>query len=143
MPTCKNCGSRIDKFNKDRCPICGFENPFNENGVKTVEITSNIDEKLSDYHTRKKSTMLVLFILLGFFGVPFFYLHQKKNGFIFLALNLIAIGLVSFILAFYAQLMVVAAILIAFGAMMVVNTISGIILYKTPNLKDGNGEFVA
>ena len=26
MPICKNCHTRIDKFNSDRCPICGV--PF-------------------------------------------------------------------------------------------------------------------
>lgn len=142
MPVCKNCGSRIDKFNKDRCPICGYENPFNEDGVKTVEITSNIDEKLSDYNPKKKNTMLILFIVAGFFGIPFFYIKQIKSGLILLLINMVAIGLVSFILAFYAKMPVYAAILIGFGMMLLVNSIAGIVLYRTPNLKDGDGEFI-
>lgn len=142
MPVCKNCGSRIDKFNKDRCPICGYVNPFNENGVKTVEITSNIDEKISDYKPKKKKIMLILFIFLGFFGVPFFYIKQNKSGLILLLLNMVAIGLLSFILAFYAKLPVAVAIIISFASMLIINTVAGFVLYRTPNLKDGNGEFV-
>ena len=142
MPVCKNCGSRIDKFNKDRCPICGYVNPFNENGVKTVEITSNIDEKISGYKPKKKKIMLILFILLGFFGVPFFYIKQNKSGLILLLLNMVAIGLLSFILAFYAKLPVAVAIIISFASMLIINTVAGFVLYRTPNLKDGNGEFV-
>ena len=142
MPVCKNCGSRIDKFNKDRCPVCGFENPFNDNGVKTVEITSNVDEHLSDYKPKKKKLMLILFIVAGFFGIPFFYIKQFKSGILLLSLNMVAIGLASFILSFYGGLPVYASILISFGVMLILNSIAGIILYNTPNLKDGNGEFV-
>lgn len=142
MPICKNCGSRIDKFNKDRCPICGTVSPFDVDGVKTVEITSNIESETKDYKPRKKSTMLVLFVTLGFFGVPLFYIHQKRNGVILMLLNFIAIGLVSFILSFYASIPLIGAIAIGCGAMIVINTIAGLYLYKTPNLKDGNGEFI-
>ena len=142
MPVCKNCGSRIDKFNKDRCPICGFENPFDENGQKTVEITSNIDVESGDYKPRRKSTMLVLFISLGFFGIPFFYMHENKKGIIFLLLNLLGMGVVGFILAFYVKLPIGAAIAIAVGIMLIINSVTGLLLYRTPNLKDGNGEFI-
>ena len=43
MPKCKNCNNRIDRFNKDRCPICGVTFPFEGMNSDTVEITTNID----------------------------------------------------------------------------------------------------
>ena len=142
MPICKNCGSRIEKFNKDFCPICGCKDPFTTDGEKTVEITSNIEIGNSGYKPKTKKAMLILFVLLGFFGIPFFYLNQKKSGFILLAINIVGIGLLSFIFAFYVKLEIYVAIIIAFGLLMAVNTVTGLLLYRTPNLKDGNGEFV-
>ena len=142
MPICKNCGSRIEKFNKDRCPICGVENPFTGDGAKTVEITSNIEAGSSDFRPKKRKTMLILFIVLGFFGIPFFYIKENKKGFILFALNLITIGLLGFIFTFYGGLSIVASIFIGVGAMWLVNSFTGILLYRIPNLKDGNGEFI-
>ena len=43
MPYCKNCGSRITKFDNDICPICGAKNPLEGVTSDTVEITSELD----------------------------------------------------------------------------------------------------
>lgn len=143
MPVCKNCGSRIDKFSKDVCPICGQADPFSEKrGSETVEVTTSIDVNNKDYKPRHKKTMLILFITLGFFGVPFFYIYQKKSGLIFMLLNLVGIGLISFLFAFYAKLPVYGAILISLGAFLVINTVTGLYLYFMPNLQDGRGDFI-
>ncbi|MCR4911726.1 MAG: DUF2157 domain-containing protein [Bacilli bacterium] len=142
MPICKNCGSRIEKFNKDFCPICGCKSPFAQDGEKTVEITSNIEVGNSGYQPKKKSTMLMFFIFFGFFGIPFFYLKQIKSGIILMIINLIGIGALSFIFAFYAQLPIYWSVIIAILLLLVVNTVAGLVLFRTPNLKDGNGEFV-
>ena len=85
MPTCKNCHSRIDKFNKDRCPICGVERPFEGVSSDTVEVTSRIDsgDVKIDYHPRKRKTLLTLFVLCGFLGIPFFYLRKHVAGIIY------------------------------------------------------------
>ena len=143
MPYCKNCGNRLQKFDEDRCPYCGQERPFEGTSSETIEITSEVDEQTDkNFKPRKKKTMLLFFILLGFFGVPFFYLHQNKNGFIYMAINLIAIALISFIFTFYAGLFIVAAIAVAFSVLLLINTGFGIYFYLLPNLKDGRGEFV-
>ena len=143
MPVCKNCGSRIDKFSKDVCPICGQVDPFSEKtGSETVEVTTSIDVNNEDYKPRHKKTMLILFITLGFFGIPFFYIYQKKSGLIFMLLNLVGIGLISFLFAFYAKLPVYAAILISLGAFLVINSATGLYLYFMPNLQDGRGDFI-
>ena len=43
MPICRNCGARIEKFNKDICPICGEKKPLEGVNSETVEITGQID----------------------------------------------------------------------------------------------------
>ena len=64
MPTCKNCNARITKFDKDRCPVCGFVNPFNLDNGDTVDITSNIslEKELKKQETiiRKQSQLNIL-----------------------------------------------------------------------------------
>ena len=79
MPVCKNCKKRIDRFNKDRCPICGVENPFEGVTSDTVEITTNIDvDNIDvDYHPRRRKKLLLFFVLIGITGIPFFYMKKK------------------------------------------------------------------
>ena len=86
MPVCKNCNSRIDKFNKDRCPICGVERPFEGVSSDTVEVTSRIDsgDVKIDYHPRKRKTLLTLFALCGLFFCKFAgcKIQKTKNNII-------------------------------------------------------------
>ena len=142
MPICKNCGSRIDKFNKDRCPICGVEAPFEGVSSETVEITTSIDVDSRDYHPVKRKTLLILFITCGFFGIPYFYLHRKKLGFIYAALNLSGIGLIGFLLGFYTALGFLFGYLIALAIFIAFNFGVGLYYYLSPNLKDGRGDFL-
>lgn len=143
MPVCKNCKSRIDKFSKDRCPICGVENPFDGMNSETIEVTTSVDvEDRKNYHPRKKKTALILFILLGFFGVPFFYLHEYKKGSLYCALNLLAIGVMTFVFGFYVEIPYLYSALIGVAIMLIINTVFGIIFYLKPNMKDGRGEFI-
>ena len=143
MPYCKNCGSRLQKFDGDRCPICGAERPFEGVSSETIEITTEVNEQSDkSFRPKKKKTMLILSIFLGFFGAPFFYIYQKKVGFIYMAINLVGIAVISFIFAFYAKLLVPVAIIIALAMFLVVNTGIGLYLYFMPNQKDGHGEFI-
>ena len=143
MPVCKNCKSRIDKFSKDRCPICGVENPFEGTTSDTIEVTTSVDiDDHRNYHPCTKKTLLILFIVLGYFGIPFFYLSETKKGFIHFGLNVLAVGLTTFLLGFYVPMNYVLSALIGVGAMLLINTLMGIILYFRPNMRDGRGEFV-
>lgn len=144
MPKCKNCNNRIDRFNKDRCPICGVEHPFDGVSSDTIEITTNIDVDSvdTDYKPCRKKTLLFYFCLLGIFGVPFFYLRKFKDGVIQLVASAIAIGIMSFFLAVYTPLGNLYGILLAFGIMYALNIIFGLVYISQPNLKDGRGEFV-
>lgn len=144
MPVCRNCKSRISKFDKDICPICGAKLPLENVNSETIEVTSEIDvsrPEFSNAKPRHKKILLTLFCLLGFTGVPFFYLKLKKLGLLWLLLNCFTIGGAS-IFMFFASPLTYWGILIAFGFVYLINIIVGIVYFKTDNLKDGNGEFV-
>ena len=144
MPICKNCHKRIERFNKDRCPICGVENPFEGMNSDTVEITTdiNVDNINIDYHPRTKSTMLLLFVLVGFTGIPFFYLRKKKLGFFQIAWSVSLFVGISLLFWFLTDIPSFLCGLIALGVVYSLNSIIGLIHFFTPNLKDGNEEFV-
>ena len=142
MPICKNCGARIDKFNKDRCPVCGVENPFEGVSSETIEVTTSIDVDSKDYHPRKKKYLLLFFALLGFFGVPYFYTYQKRLGVIYTVLNLSGIALIGFLLSYYADLGYLVGYIIAVVIFLTLNLIVGLYYYFLPNLKDGRGDFI-
>lgn len=144
MPKCKNCNSRIDRFNKDRCPICGVEFPFDGMSSETIEITTNIDVDgvETDYRPCRRKELFLFFCLLGIFGAPYFYLKKIKQGVIQLIANVVLIGLMSFLLAYFTSLDTVSSVLIALGSMYLLNIIFGVVVIMQPNLKDGNGQFV-
>ena len=145
MPKCRNCNSRIDRFSKDRCPICGVEHPFDGVNSDTIEITTNIDVDSVDqeyYRPCRKRELFLFFCLLGIFGAPYFYLKKVKEGVIQLVCNVILIGLMSFLLAYFTSLSIGYAILVSIGSMYLLNIIFGFVVVSQPNLKDGNGEFV-
>ena len=91
MPYCKNCHSRIDKFNKDRCPICGQERPLDDVTSDTIEITTSVDvnDLNLNYHPRQKKKLLIYFLTLGIFGAPFFYLYDTPRGFYVVDKNIV------------------------------------------------------
>ena len=144
MPICKNCKKRIDRFNKDRCPICGVERPFEGMSSDTVEITTNIDTDKynSDYHPCKKKNLLIYFLALGFTGAPFFYIHKKQLGFFHLVANLALIAVITLVITFAAHLFWVFGLLIGLGSVYLINIALGLYYYSRPNLKDGHGEFI-
>ena len=145
MPVCKNCNARISKFDKDRCPVCGCVDPISTEHSETVEITSNIslDNELGkSVKIRKKSVVLLLALLLPFFGTPFYYLRFPKKGLIWLAINVSLIGIL-FVLAYFLILKnllwsIVTPLIIAY----IFNIWLGILLYSKKDYKDGYGELV-
>lgn len=142
MPTCRNCNSRIDKFNKDRCPICGIENPFAGVSSDTVEITTNIDTSSLEYNPRKRRTMFVYFVVGGIFGLPFFYLYQKKAGFIYGLVNILLCTLAIILTTLLTTLNVGLVILIYLVGFIFLNTMVGLYFVNKANLKDGRGDFL-
>ena len=144
MPICKNCKERISRFNKDRCPLCGTEFPFEGMSSDTIEITTNIDvDNINlDYHPRKKKKMLLLFCLAGITGIPFFYLRKKKLGFLQIAWSVSLFVGISLLFWFLTDIPSFLCGLIALGVVYLLNSIIGLFHFFKQNLKDGNGEFV-
>ena len=83
MPTCRNCGREITRFDQDICPHCGAKRPI-EPGYETMDMTGFIDrmgggvEELRP--ARKEKTYRILLFLLGFLGADFFYLGKWERG---------------------------------------------------------------
>ena len=42
MPKCRNCGTRLTKFDIDICPVCGTKDPLKGVSSDTLEVTSEI-----------------------------------------------------------------------------------------------------
>lgn len=143
MPNCKNCHSRISKFDKDFCPVCGVEHPLDGVTSDTVDITSEISlsDELKDVRIKKKLVCVLLSFFLGFLGVPFFYLNYKKVGLIVggSSLGLFGLLLLVIILVSHSWLW---AILAPSLVMLVINIVFGLYFILRQNLKTYNGELV-
>ena len=145
MPNCRNCGARLSKFDADICPVCGTKKPLEGVNSETIEITSQID--LNNFAegqkvVRRRKTLLVLFLAVGFTGTPFFYLKKKKMAIIWLLINFIILG--GLFALFFALIKphIVISILIPIVAVYLLNSIMGAIYHFLPDLKDGEGAFV-
>ena len=145
MPSCRNCGARLSKFDSDICPVCGMKRPLEGVDSETVEITSQVD--LSGFNdaqkvVRRRKKMLILSILFGFTGALFFYLKKAMIGAIWFLINAIFIVGILLILLLAVKLNIVISILIPVLSSYLINTIIGLIYFFKQNLKDGEGEFV-
>ena len=145
MPSCRNCGARLSKFDKDICPVCGVKNPLEGVNSETVEITSQVD--LSGFAAgqkvmRRRKTMLLLSCLLGFTGAMFFYLKNKKFGILWLLINLGAIAGIAVLLFTLPHLHIALSIGLGFIFSYVCNAILGLLYFFKQDLKDAEGEFV-
>ena len=143
MPNCKNCHSRISKFDKDFCPVCGVEHPLDGVTSDTVDITSEISlsDELKDVRIKKKLVCVLLSFFLGFLGAPFFYLNYKKVGLIVGGSSLGLFGLLLLVIILVSQSWL-WAILAPALVMLVINIVFGLYFILRQNLKTYNGELV-
>ena len=145
MPNCRYCGARISKFDADICPVCGTKDPLKDVNSETIEITSQIDIngfKEGQKVVRRKKKLLIYFILLGIFGVPLFYIKKRPLGAVWAISNILLFVASFMLLNFSAHLLTPLAVAIPLLALIIVNTVVGVIMFYTPNLKDGEGEFI-
>ena len=145
MPNCRNCGARLSKFDKDICPVCGIKDPLQGVNSETVEITSQVD--LSGFQegqkvVRRRKKMLILFLTIGFTGLGYFYLKKKKNALIDILITVLLFSSGFLLLHLLAGLNIALSIILPIIAIYIVNIIFGLVLYFTPDLRDGEGEFV-
>ena len=145
MPTCRNCGARLSKFDSDICPVCGTKDPLQGVSSETVEITSQVE--LSNFVAgqkvvRHRKTMLILFLVCGFTGLGYFYIKKKRDGILDIALTLLLLSSGFILLHLVAGLNIPLSIILPVVTIYLFNIAVGLILFFTPNLKDGEGEFV-
>ena len=76
MPNCRHCGARIEKFHKDRCPICGELNPLDGVSSETIEITSQIQKSDIEY---KKLKINKIESLISIFGLTTIKLKKLNS----------------------------------------------------------------
>ena len=144
MPVCRHCGSRISKLDKDRCPICGEINPLEGVNSDTIEVTSVLDISSSEelaFKPKTKKMFLLLSCLIGWVGAQFFYLKYKRAGLIWLAINLVILagGFCAFFFGVHSLLL---AILIPLLVLYAANIVFGLVIYKKPSFKDGDGNLL-
>ena len=145
MPLCKNCGSRISKFDKDICPICGTRNPLEGVTSETIEITSEIqlgNSEFKNYHFTNRKVACLLFATLGIFGLGFYYAKFKRIALYWLIANLIIIGGFGSLFAFVTPLGILWGYLIPLIVAYVINIGVGLYFLFKGNIKDGSGEFM-
>lgn len=144
MPVCKHCGTRISKFDKDRCPVCGEKNPLEGVESDTIEITSEIklnNPEFSLYKPRKRKTFLLLACFLGFTGAHFYYLGYKKA-----TASIIVVTF--FMMAFAILIASISSFNVFIGAGIglaisyLINLIVAINFYKNPAFKDFKGNLL-
>jgi len=145
MPSCRNCGARLSKFDSDICPVCGTKKPLEGVSSETIEITSQVD--LSSFTAgqkvkRRRKTMLLLSLLLGFTGALFFYIKKALLGFVWLLINLLVGAGLAVLFLLVVKLNLALSIILPVILIYLVNAIVGAIYFLKPNLKDGEGEFV-
>ena len=146
MPFCKNCGSRISKFDKELCPVCGQKKPLEGARSDTVEITTELDVHDKDvrktYQLHFRLNTFLYFGLLGWTGLGFFYLKFKKLGLIWLLSNLLVLGglitLFIFVISPTNWLTYASPVAIVY----LINIGVGVFFLCKNDLKDGNGEFI-
>ena len=145
MPTCKYCRSRITRFDKDICPICGVKNPLEGVTSETVEITSNFNlnaEELKTFRPHTKLRTLLAFISLGWTGLPHFYLRYPLQGVLWLLINIAFLGGFFALFYFVTSVGLILSIVIPVIIVYALNISFGIFTFFKHNLKDGNGEFL-
>ena len=145
MPKCKYCGSRITRFDKDICPICGEKDPLQGVSSETIEITSNLDlseAELKEFKPTTKFRAFLLFCFIGWTGAPMFYLNYYNQALIWLFINGVIIGGVGSIFSFVTSLGAPWGYLVALSIAYVIDIFLGLFAFFKHNLKDGRGEFL-
>ena len=143
MARCKNCGRQIED-NCSVCPTCGQINPIKSKKVKTVDITTQLDKdkpNLGNYNPKRRSITVLLFCILGFAGIPYFYLKDRPKALISIFSTLIIVASAVLLGQFVLHdllLPLIIAIIIVFGF----NIAVGLRYLTHHEAKDGKGEFL-
>lgn len=146
MPNCRECGSRISKFDKDICPVCGCRYPLDASSNQTQDITSQIDinsDEFKQYKPHKRMVAFILSCFLGWLGAPLFYLGYIKSGILWMLTNLALIAILGSVFAFGLNINIfVSYLVVGLVTFIVLNALIGFYYLFKNDLKDSKGEFL-
>ncbi len=142
MPYCRECHSRINKYDTDVCPYCGCLHPLEGVDSETVDITSQIRLNSPEYANYKPKTRAMAFMwsaTLGFIGAPLFYLGYRVSALIHC---LVCLGIIlgAGIPLGINQDWIYPVIIVV--SVIVINILFGLYYLFKSDLKDKNGEFI-
>jgi TM2 domain-containing membrane protein YozV len=144
MITCKHCGTPIDQT-MEYCPICKQLNPsYQELDTSHKDYTDTynpVEEQYVLIKQKKRKIAVILSLLLGFVGAPFYYLLHHRRGFLWLLVNglLIAIIIALFINNWpYRTLLLI----ISFSLIGLLQLFLSLFIAIKNDLKDGRGELL-
>jgi hypothetical protein len=143
MARCKNCGSQIED-NSSVCSVCGQINPIKQKKVKTVDITTRLEQDKVDfsaYRPKSRKIAVLLFCLVGFSGAPYFYLADKAKAYISILSSVIFIAS-AILLGVFVLGDLLLPLLIVIGALYAINIFIGLRYLTHHDIKDGQGEFL-
>lgn len=144
MPNCRNCGTRLTKFDNDICPVCGCKHPLEGMTSETVEITSEISavgDQIKGFEQKSRSVCFVLSLIVGWSGAAFFYQHKIKKGILWLVLNIVLFAGIFCVLFFPFSLGWVSY-LSAIIALYVLNIGMAFFFLYAHDYRDGRGNFL-
>lgn len=140
MAKCVQCGSKI-KNDASFCPVCGCRNPLDKK-ERTNDYTlafEDLTDELKDYNPKKAGRACLLACLLGFCGIQYKYLENKKMMILSIVWSVLSLAF-GFLLGYFTSgrsilLAIVVGVLLLFA----VNICDGLsfLLFKR---KDGHGE---
>jgi hypothetical protein len=143
MPKCRSCGTRLSKFDKDICPVCGIDMPLEGVDNETIEITSEISglkETMSGYKETSRTTCFVLSLCIGWSGASYFYQGKNKLGIIWLILNVTIFA--SLFLLFYFLNQFLLAYILPISLIYILNILMSFYFMYKEDYKDGRGNFL-
>lgn len=144
MAKCKNCGAIIEEDSKI-CERCGTISPIKTKKVRTVDLTLMAnDESYPELKALRKpksrTIFLILFLLGGFLGVPYYYIKKVRQGILMLVSHLLVVATI-FIIALILEYKNFALLSIISLSILFVSNISiGIYIFIKNNTFDGYGE---
>lgn len=140
MPKCTQCNCEV-KENATYCPACGSRNPLDKKNQRDDFTLAINSQELRDVHyaPKEKKVAAMLAIMVGFAGLQYRYLENKKMSLIINILSLIVCLLVSFLTYIFITKDISICIALGIIGVYIMNAIDGLTMLIL-NRKDGHGE---
>lgn len=142
MPNCVQCGTAI-KEKASYCPTCGCRNPL-EKKSKTDDFTltfNSLGEEYPKYIPKEKQIAAMLAIMVGFLGLQYRYLENKKMTFLISIISGIVFLITALVVYFVGPKDISISVALGIFGMYLYNIGDGMtmLLFKR---RDGHGELL-